>query len=77
VATPTLYGGCAYGNALQAEGADEWELSLSLLIETAIFRSSAARMLLAHVMLEHGLSANLHHWASTYSEIAARVGAPV
>lgn len=88
VATPTLYGPCLWpGVDLAdwdldpvlrprfnlAQRADEWERSLSALIEYPDLRADERARLLAHVLAEHSLTANLHRWESSYKTIADSV----
>lgn len=52
---------------------DEWEETLSAMLDYHDRGSDVADEL-ERVEIRHSLTANLHHWTDTYSEIAARVG---
>lgn len=58
-----------------ADTADEWENVLSLWIESPEWRQKTNGWMQEYVDRHHSLTANVHHWADTYREIAASVGA--
>jgi len=51
-----------------------WMAGLTMLLDSERERRTLAEMLRCTVEQDYSLSANLHRWADTYSEIAARVG---
>ena len=53
---------------------DNWESMLVALIDDEWTRALNGNLYRRHVLTEHRLTANLHRWTDTYSEIAARVG---
>lgn len=71
VATPLLYGECMRAAQWHsvAEDADEWEESLSFLIEDPMLRAEVNEDLRAHVERHHSLDGNLMRWLSAYRHI--------
>lgn len=71
VASETVY---AQAWGVKVKYASEWVDALAIGIDVLTARPAVHPLALADVEKHHSLTANLHTWTDTYSEIAARVG---